>query len=806
VPESKRCRWGNTLRTVVSGLIKTSLILPFTDRGALPLAMKGMFMNKAITDGVVFMPPAFAAGNLGQFSRGDGTPGSNTYAGFASAAFVPADQDFGGCLEIQKTEGTQRLRYMGQTPLQPGCYLRVTVRIKATAGALPNVRIAGFAGDASDDEVTGVPTSGASVALPGYGEIVEVSAIVGGGDRGGVDLVWGTDAVYGHFGIDLTGPNGGVVRIDDIQIEDVTHVFHRQMMNWVDVRDFGALGDGSTDDSAAFEAADQAADGRRILVSAGTYRLNSSVEINSRIQFEGELDMPDSAILSLTKDFDLPTYIDAFGGDEELALKKALQSLMNNADHESLDLGGRRVSVNAPIDVQAAVPNRNTYAQRRVIRNGQLRAEDSGNWAPVVVSSQASYAANNQWKLTNVQNIANITRGMLVEGAGVGREIYVRDVNVGAQEITLSQPLSDATGTQNYTFTRFQYILDFTGFDRLNVFELEGLEFQCGEEASGVILPPLGTVNVIRNCVFNRPGHRGITSPGEGCQGILIDHCQFISHEGDELSQNRVSVAINTNANDVKIRNCRASQFRHFAVMSGAHGIVSGNHFFQGDSSGNGSRTAGILLTLRACNTQITGNYIDNCHVEWTNEREPEPNFSGGFGFAGLSITNNVMLCSDVAPWFSFIVVKPYGTGHFVNGLNVSGNTFRSVGVVIDRVERVDTSFASLDLGNMKNTYFIGNTMHNIEYATENPLQVKHSQNSVAQTWQVDTGNLLPFGGYAVEVESLVTRSRPRDGSNVSKYHMPYTSTRQGSSQNQVHVIWPENMRGDVTMMVRMDK
>ena len=66
-------------------------------------------MNKAITDGVVFMPPAFANG-LDVWSRQDGTPGSDTYAGAMNAAFVPADQDFAGCMELQKVDATQKLR------------------------------------------------------------------------------------------------------------------------------------------------------------------------------------------------------------------------------------------------------------------------------------------------------------------------------------------------------------------------------------------------------------------------------------------------------------------------------------------------------------------------------------------------------------------------------------------------------------------------------------------------------------------------------------------------------------------------
>jgi len=99
-------------------------------------------MNKAITDGILFMPPAFAAG-LGDWSKGDGTAGSDTYDGDVAAALVSADADFGGCLELLKGSATQKLRYMGETPILPGCYLRVTARVKAVSGNLPSVRIAG---------------------------------------------------------------------------------------------------------------------------------------------------------------------------------------------------------------------------------------------------------------------------------------------------------------------------------------------------------------------------------------------------------------------------------------------------------------------------------------------------------------------------------------------------------------------------------------------------------------------------------------------------------------------------------------
>ena len=89
-------------------------------------------MNKAITDGLVLMPSPFADG-LAVWSAGDGTPGSETYATTGNGVFVPADQDFSGCLELLKTQSVTKLRYMGETTLLPGCYLRISTRVKAVS-------------------------------------------------------------------------------------------------------------------------------------------------------------------------------------------------------------------------------------------------------------------------------------------------------------------------------------------------------------------------------------------------------------------------------------------------------------------------------------------------------------------------------------------------------------------------------------------------------------------------------------------------------------------------------------------------
>ena len=320
-----------------------------------------------------FSPPAFKSG-LTNWSSGDGTKGSDSYAEVADAAYVPNDSDFSGCIELIKTRSIQKLRAFAKTPMQPETYLRIRTRIKSVTGNLPAVRIAGWAGSADGTWVSEATQTVPSTALQHAGEVLEISAIVGPGLRDGVDMVWGAEPTYSLFGLDLTGASGGIVRIDDFEIEDVTGLFHREMINVVDVRDYGALGDDKTDNYNAFVAADQAAKGRQLLVPEGVYRINGGLSLTAPVQIQEQLVMPDDAPLVLSKSYTLSTYIDAFKS-EELAFKKAFQALLNSGDHDSLDLSGRTIAVTEPIDMQAAVANRTEYAQRRVVRNGQFYAQ-----------------------------------------------------------------------------------------------------------------------------------------------------------------------------------------------------------------------------------------------------------------------------------------------------------------------------------------------------------------------------------------------------------------------------------------------
>jgi hypothetical protein len=270
--------------------------------------------------------------------------------------------------------------------------------------------------------------------------------------------------------------------------------------------------------------------------------------------------------------------------------------------------------------------------------------------------------------------------------------------------------------------------------------------------------------------------------------------------------QSRVSIGFNTVSNDVKIRDNRVIRFKHFCVLGGSGSLISGNHWFQDDNTPAGLREGGIIICSSNCKSIVTGNYIDNNFIEWTNEYDSEPAQTVGYSFGGLTITGNTFTTANVAPWFSWIVIKPYGAGHFIDGFSVVSNVFKAIDGNIDRVEKVDTTFADLDFGRMRRITFDGNVYTAINQPVYNPVTIAHTQATESNDWVVDSGTFLPFQGRVRGVTAVVPEGRLSSVTNATVYEFPYATPGHGPTKRQMRLGFATACKGAVRVTMRMDQ
>lgn len=105
-----------------------------------------------------------------------------------------------------------------------------------------------------------------------------------------------------------------------------------------------------------------------------------------------------------------------------------------------------------------------------------------------------------------------------------------------------------------------------------------------------------------------------------------------------------------------------------------------------------------------------------------------------------------------------------------------------------------------------RTSIFSGNAFNNITYKTANPLRVEVNQNTTADTWVVSTNETLPFGGYAREVDSVMSQGGVRNASNVRVYDMPYAQTQKGSQGDEVWLTWGGAYKGNMAVNIRTDR
>ncbi len=703
-----------------------------------------------------------------------------------------------GTLIAKKSSGEVQIVHDKKIPILIGQYIEIRAKIRLVSGSAQSAQIIAVPVNSRNQVMVGAPSEGPLTPLSADGTIT-ISAVFGSGNRLGVDMAWGLNFEQFYGGIALNGSGNAEIEIESFEVLDATGHFLATNADWVDIRDFGALGNGEHDCRDAFVAADKAANGRAIFIPNGDFFISSDLTILSPVRAFGRITCDDDTAVMLVDQYNLHTYVKVFK-DENFALQKALQALFRFTDHCMLDLCGRNINLSAPIDLQKIVKVTTRAITPRRIHNGKLAAARSSAWDTVITQCKANWDRKSSNILTNVTDIENIQLGSLVQGAGVGREVYVIGVDIENKTLKLSSNISHAEATQNYQFSRFQFMLDCSGFTNLGRFELSNIVMDCNSRASGWMLAQFG-----RDCRFadswvSDPKDRGILSFNEGCGSFSMDRCLFNSRERNTSPTKRTTIAVSTRKHDIKIRDNVATYFRHFAFMDGSGHVIHGNHFFQGVPGGATERSAGIVITFKRAKTVIVGNYIDNSWIEITDEQSAYYGDKSSSVFGSVSITGNIFTANTVSNDFSWLKIRTNGKNSTIDGYICTNNTFYVTGSnTVYRVDRVVDDRGQLDMSRCVNLRFENNSFEGVNQATITPVTRTIKQGTAKSKWVADFSKFLPFNGQVLRAESVVALE------DLSPNNYPSIGLAKGANGQSAELNFPQSTKGSVSLKVGAD-
>lgn len=135
----------------------------------------------------------------------------------------------------------------------------------------------------------------------------------------------------------------------------------------------------------------------------------------------------------------------------------------------------------------------------------------------------------------------------------------------------------------------------------------------------------------------------------------------------------------------------------------------------------------------------------------------------------------------------------------------MTNNVFRLLNGTIDRIEKVDTTFADLDYGRMRNVTFAGNTFTGVAEEVRNPLSMTHAQTTPSRAWLCDPGTWLPFRGRARAVEGVTPVGRIASAADAAVYESPWVEVEYGTARRQFRANFLTPCTGTIRASVRMD-
>lgn len=510
----------------------------------------------------------------------------------------------------------------------------------------------------------------------------------------------------------------------------------------VDVRAFGAAGDGKADDSAAFERAAASAGPGGIVVPEGLFRLARDVVLDVPVSCAGRIEQPPGCRLVLRRNLDYPSYAAAFG--PEAALERAVAGLLAAEGPASLDLRGERIALDRPLDV-ARWAGPLAAGGRKTIRNGTIAAAPGPGWEIEDLRSRARFDPARPGMLSGVAEIERIRPGAAVTGPGLGRGLLVGAIDRETQRARLSRPGWGDADFALYTFRRTGYALDFSGLERLGELGLEDIRLELGDLAGGVLLPARhGRLRATRLAVC-APSGAGLAALG-GDGDLDLDQCRVESGAAEG------ALGVSGAGARLRLAGCVFEGFGVAAILGGRGNLVTGCRFAGG---GTGRATA-LLVTRRDARLQAVGNAFDGCGIDWTDEHEPRFDTGRKAGFGGLGLLGNAFEASDVAAHESWLILRAHRRAQPIRDLAVIGNSFAAWGGGAARAETVCATGAPLDLADMRGINWHGNVCRGVEHPAANPVTREFAVKIPLRVWTLAPRPLLPFGAVPVDVVSVV--------------------------------------------------
>lgn len=551
----------------------------------------------------------------------------------------------------------------------------------------------------------------------------------------------------------------------------------------VSVTWFGAKNDG-TDASSAFVSADAAATSRKnkVVIPEGAFTLSSSVTMVNEVVHQGTIVLGSGVRYRDANPLRFSEFRRRHSTDQaafEAMLYELYQGFLNKkvADGE-----GMACVIDTPINV-ASVAGKTSYAGWHVIRNFNFWA---GTNFPAKTTTTKTGSSTSGLATLTLANTTGITAGMMVTGAGLGRELYVKSVD-SATQVTLNRTAYGTNASTTFTFTEFKYVLDWSGFTTCSRVSIVGNQFNLASTNPACVLrgPYDGIGWSIKDNTLNNIGERGFTDWNSGFSGMAF--------EGNEInfatSVQSVARGITVSAGDFKLRNNRITTCLNHVVIHEAGSLIVGNHLWGGDN-------ASIILTNRTFKTAITGNYIDNSWIELSEEGDFSTTAMGG-----VSITGNIFTNVGSTASTRWIKLRPFQANKKVNSVVVTGNTFKNAqGTNPTRVEDVDTTNGTIDVTSFENVKFSNNAYQFITYHTASPATVRKTVTTATNNWVVDFSTLLPFGGSTLNVPSI-TLTNIKDGAAATAY--PSFTVLDGNSlanTKNVQVRFAANYSGSAVV------